>query len=155
MANGKNAQAALDKLTAADPKRQLRQAAFVDANGNAAAFTGDSCHDWAGHKLGKNFSVQGNILAGEAVVGAMAKAFEDGEGDLGDRMIAALAAGQDAGGDKRGRQSAALLIVRKGAGYAGLNDRYRDIRVDDHPTPIKELQRIYQLHRRTFHAPKK
>jgi uncharacterized Ntn-hydrolase superfamily protein len=153
MADGMSAGAALGKLTNADPKRQLRQAALINGKGEAAAFTGDSCHDWAGHRVGKHYSVQGNILAGERVVEAMAKAFEKGEGDLGDRMIGALVAGQEAGGDTRGKQSAALLIVRKGAGYAGLNDRYRDIRVDDHATPIKELHRIYQLHRRTFHAP--
>ena len=142
--------AVLEKLQADDPLRERRQVAIVDAQGRTTAFTGKRCHAWAGHLQDENFCVQGNILAGEEVVQAMSKAYEDAEGELADRILAALAAGQEAGGDRRGRQSAALLVVRRGGGYAGLNDRYRDLRVDDHPTPIEELKRIYELHRKIF-----
>ena len=109
--------------------------------------------EWAGGKTGKHYTVQGNILAGKEVTDAMAEALEKGAGDLGDRMIAALAAGQKAGGDKRGKQSAALYIARKNGGYAGQSDRYRDLRVDDHVNPITELARIYALHKKVFPAP--
>ncbi|HLY09957.1 MAG TPA: DUF1028 domain-containing protein, partial [Planctomycetota bacterium] len=102
-----------------------------------------------------NFACQGNILAGEDVVKNMAKSFQESKGDLGERLIAALGAGQDAGGDSRGMQSAALLLVRDGWGYGGFNDRYRDLRVDDHPEPIKELKRVYDLHRDLFPRPGK
>ena len=115
---------------------------------SAATFTGAECNAWAGGRIGKNFAVQGNILAGEEVVQAMAASLEKSEGkELAQRLIDALAAGQAAGGDKRGMQSAALLVVREGWGYAGLNDRYRDLRVDDHAAPIAELQRLYDLDR--------
>lgn len=140
----------LDQLLASDDGKARRQVGIVDAKGKAVTFTGEGCMAWAGGIAKENFCVQGNILAGEAVVTAMAKAFESREGDLGDRMIEALAAGQEAGGDKRGRQSAALLIVKEGGGYGGYNDRYRDVRVDDHPEPIAELARIYAMHKRTF-----
>ena len=147
---GLSAEEALKKLIDEDPARDVRQVGIVDAQGRVATFTGKKCHDWAGGKKGTHFVVQGNILASEKVTDEMATAFEKEKGDLGDRLIAALAAGQDAGGDKRGRQSAALLIVRKNGGYAGLNDRYRDLRVDDHKTPIQELKRIYDIHRKVF-----
>jgi len=150
---GSAPQEVLEKLLAADRGREQRQVGIVDAKGRAATFTGKRCLPWAGGKTGENYCVQGNILAGPGVVDAMAKAFEAGRGDLGERMIAALSAGQQAGGDKRGKQSAALLIVRKGAGYSGFNDRYRDLRVDDHGEPIKELLRIYRLHKRIFRPP--
>ena len=150
LSKGLSAQQTLDKLVENDPQRDSRQVGIVDAKGNVATYTGKKCHDWAGGKTGKHFAVQGNILASQEVVDKMAEAFEKHEGDLGDRLIAALHAGQSAGGDVRGRQSAAVLIVRKNGGYAGLNDRYRDLRVDDHPEPIKELQRIYELHKKTF-----
>ena len=116
----------------------------------AATFTGKACLDWAGGRHGKQYVVQGNILTGQEVVDAMAEAFETAKGELGTRLIDALEAGQKAGGDRRGRQAAALYIAREGWGYMGLNDRYRDIRVDDHKEPIRELRRIYQLHRRPF-----
>jgi uncharacterized Ntn-hydrolase superfamily protein len=144
----------LARLLAADKGRQQRQVGLVDAKGRPATFTGTGCLAWAGGKTGTNYAAQGNILAGPGVVDAMAKAFEAARGDLGERIIAALLAGQRAGGDKRGRQSAALLIVRKRAGYGGFNDRYRDLRVDDHPEPIKELLRIYRLHKSIFRPPK-
>jgi uncharacterized Ntn-hydrolase superfamily protein len=146
---------ALVKLLEGDEGRELRQAGLVNAKGQSATFTGKKCMAWAGGFAEENLSVQGNILAGEAVVQAMAKAFKEGKGDLGDRLLAALQAGQESGGDTRGKQSAALLVVREGWGYGGFNDRYRDLRVDDHPDPIVELKRIHDLHRRIFPPPRK
>jgi uncharacterized Ntn-hydrolase superfamily protein len=151
LAVGKTAQETVDQLTGGDERKARRQVGIVDKDGNAATFTGEDCNAWAGGRKGKNWCVQGNILAGEEVVDAMAKAFEEAKGDLGDRLIAALQAGQAAGGDSRGMQSAALLIVKERGGYGG-NDRYRDVRVDDHERPIDELERIYALHKRTFPA---
>ncbi len=134
-----------------DGANAVRQLGVVSADGRAATFTGAKCNAWAGGRIGKNFAVQGNILTGEAVVEAMAASFEkSGDNELAQRLIDALAAGQAAGGDKRGMQSAALLVVREGWGYAGLNDRYRDLRVDDHAAPISELQRLYDLHKAVF-----
>jgi len=133
-----------------DTLREQRQVGIVNAHGESAAFTGKSCLKWAGHITGAGYSIQGNILAGEQVVKAMEKAFLETEGELGDRLIAALEAGEKAGGDRRGKQSAALVVVREGGGYSGYNDRYIDIRVDDSPDPIKELKRIYKLWKRTF-----
>lgn len=150
MESGKSARETLLTLTGTDTHAPLRQLGIVDGSGQAAAFTGNGCKAWAGHIVGTNYCVQGNILAGEAVVKEMEKAFLSGKGSLADRMLAALVAGEVAGGDKRGRQSAALLVVRKGGGYAGLNDRYIDIRVDDHPTPIQELKRLLGKHREFY-----
>lgn len=140
----------LTKLIDEDPGKKRRQVGIIDAQGTAVTFTGADCSDWAGGIAKKNYCAQGNILAGEDVVKAMAASFEEHDGDLGDRLLAALAAGQDAGGDRRGRQSAALLIVKERGGYGGHNDRYRDLRVDDHETPIAELKRIYALHKSIF-----
>jgi uncharacterized Ntn-hydrolase superfamily protein len=137
----------LDRLLADDPQRDLRQVGIVDAAGNVANFTGDGCLTWAGHRGGEGYSVQGNVLAGDGVVDAMATTFEATDGDLATRLVAALAAGQAAGGDARGRQSAALLVVREGAGYGGYSDRFIDLRVDDHETPIAELQRLLDIAR--------
>ncbi len=153
LASGKTPDEVVQLLTAADDDRAARQLGVIDAQGRAATFTGDNCLDWAGSKTGENYTVQGNILAGPAVVEEMGKAFEQTEGVLAVRLLAALDAGQAAGGDRRGMQSAALLIVREGWGYAGQNDRYRDLRVDDHTSPIKELRRVYQAHRKTFPRP--
>ena len=136
-------------------KRERRQVGIVDAKGRSATFTGKQCFDWAGGIAEKNFCCQGNILTGEDVVQAMAETFKKTKGVLGDRIIEALRAGQKAGGDRRGRQSAALLVVREGWGYGGFNDRFRDIRVDDHATPIEELKRVYDLHRKIFARPEK
>ncbi len=155
MAEGLTAQEALDKLVGDDSQAAIRQVGLVDAKGRSATFTGDDCYDWAGGLAGEGFAAQGNILAGEAVVQAMAETFPKVEGDLGQRLLAALAAGQEAGGDKRGRQSAALLVVRERGGYGGFNDRYRDLRVDDHEKPINELKRLYEMHKRVFRAPRK
>ena len=137
--------------------KQGRQFAVINLKGETATFTGPKATTWAGGKQGKYCTAQGNILAGEGVVTAMAESFEkstDSGKELGQRLLDALEAGQAAGGDKRGMQSAALLVVREGWGYAGLNDRYRDLRVDDHPNPIVELQRLYDLHKRTFPPPR-
>lgn len=140
-------------MTEHDPLKDERQVALIDPRGRVAAFTGEKCIDWAGHKLGDGYSVQGNLLTGPEVIDAMAEAFETTEGLLAERLIAALRAGQEKGGDKRGKQSAALLIFREGWGYGRLNDRFRDIRVDDHEEPIEELARVYELHRKMFRRP--
>jgi uncharacterized Ntn-hydrolase superfamily protein len=145
MGDGNDAQKALDRLLEADDGREDRQVGFVDGSGGAATFTGSKCMDWAGGMTGDGFAAQGNILAGEAVVSELARAYIQTEGDLCDRLLAALVAGDAAGGDKRGRQSAALLVVRVGGGYEGRNDRYIDLRVDDHIDPINELLRIFQV----------
>ncbi len=137
----------LQQLLARDEEREHRQVGIVDREGRVAAHTGTACHHWAGHVLGEGFCCQGNLLAGEAVVNRMAETFTTSEGELAERLIAALDAGQAAGGDRRGRQSAALYVARKGGSYGGILDRYIDLRVDDHPDPIKELSRILQLHR--------
>ena len=133
-------------LTDEDEHRALRQVGVVDAEGNAAAFTGAECFDWAGHIIGEHYTCQGNILVSEGTVKAMAETFEGTQGALADRLLAALRAGQKAGGDRRGKQSAAILVVREKGGYGGFNDRYMDLRVDDHATPIEELAKLLKLH---------
>jgi uncharacterized Ntn-hydrolase superfamily protein len=154
LAKGAEPREVLEILTRKDPGKPVRQVGIIDARGAAVSFTGKQCSAWAGGKVGMNFAAQGNILAGPEVIEAMAKAFEETEGLLSHRLLTALEAGQTAGGDKRGRQSAALLIVRKGWGYAGLNDRFRDVRVDDHATPITELKRVLAAHAKVFPHPK-
>jgi len=141
---GADAGAALKILVASDTGRAQRQLGIVDAKGNVATYTGEKCNAWAGGVEGVNFVCQGNILAGEKVIKAMAKAFETGKGELAERLLAALEAGDAAGGDSRGRQSAAILVVRPGGGYGGWDDRYLDIRVDDDPQPIKGLRRMME-----------
>ena len=153
LAKGETPEAAIAKLTEEDRRAAVRQVGIVNAKGESATFTGEQCNAWAGGVKGEHFCVQGNILAGEDVVKNMAKSFRESKGDLGDRLIAALQAGQDAGGDTRGMQSASLLIVRERWGYGGYNDRYRDLRVDDHEQPIRELKRVYDLHRKIFPKP--
>jgi uncharacterized Ntn-hydrolase superfamily protein len=154
MEQGREASVALEELRAKDKKPALRQVAMVDAKGRVTVHTGDECIPWAGHKTGEFFSVQGNLLTGEDVVTAMAAAFEkaraSGEGELAEWMLAAMEAGQAAGGDKRGQQSAALIVARANAGPGGDNDRYIDLRVDDHATPIIELSRLLRLHRQFY-----
>ena len=150
LAKGRTPKEVIAIMTEADFGKDKRQVGIIGVDGNASAFTGAKCFDWAGHKTGEHYAVQGNILEGPEVVDAMAKAFEEAEGDLAHRMIEALLAGQKAGGDKRGRQSAALLVVREGWGYSGLSDRYRDLRVDDHSKPIKELARVLEIHEKVF-----
>lgn len=134
------------RLTAADEGRDHRQLGVVDARGEAASFTGTKCMDWAGHEVGDGFACQGNILFGPAVVQAMARAYESTPGDLPERLLAALSAGQREGGDRRGMQAAGLLIVREKGGYDEGTDRWVDIRVDDHPAPIEELKRVFRLY---------
>ncbi len=151
--NGANAEKTLSIMIKADPNRAHRQLAIIDINGNVSVHTGKDCMDWAGHKTGKGYSVQGNLLVGPEVINSMAHTFENSNGSLAQRMIDSLRSAQKQGGDRRGRQSAALLVVRKGWGYGGLNDRFRDIRVDDHVKPIEELQRIYHIHKKTFPRP--
>lgn len=145
LAEGKSARETVDALIESDEGRDRRQLAIVDAQGRVAHYTGEKCLDYAGAVTGKHFSCQGNILAGEEVLQAMAKAIEETEGPLADRLLAALIAGQAAGGDTRGQQSAALLVVREGAGYGGFGDRMIDLRVDDHEKPIEELGRLLDL----------
>lgn len=135
----------IKKLRAEDENDQSRQVGIVDVKGNSASFTGDECYDWAGGITGENFSCQGNILIGEDTVKNMAETFENTEGELAERLVAALKAGQKAGGDKRGRQSAALLVVKENGSYGGYNDRYIDLRVDDHKTPIKKLEDLLDI----------
>ncbi len=147
MAAGWTAQEALNHLLAMDHDVTQRQVLLVDAAGRAAAHTGEKCHHWAGHIVGDGYACAGNILVSEDTVQAMAKAFEAAQEPLPERLVAALAAGQAAGGDSRGQQSAALLVVRTVGGYGGRDDRYIDLRVDDHPQPIAELGRILGLHR--------
>lgn len=140
----------LERLLAGDKQSRVRQVAIVDSKGNVAVHTGTDCMDWAGHVTGDCFSCQGNILVGKEVVDSMAAAYERAKGDLIDRLLGALAAGQKAGGDRRGQQSAALLIVREGGGYEGFTDRYLDLRVDDSPHPIDELRRIVNVYDMTM-----
>jgi uncharacterized Ntn-hydrolase superfamily protein len=147
MAQGKTADETVDVLTSADEDREHRQVGAVDARGRAATFTGSECFEWAGGATGEHYAVQGNILVGGETVEAMARTYEEAGGDLAARLLSALDAGQAAGGDSRGKQSAALLVVREGGGgYGGDNDRVVDLRVDDHPDPIRELVRIRDLH---------
>jgi uncharacterized Ntn-hydrolase superfamily protein len=148
MAGGTPARQALDRLISGDKGRDQRQVGIVDARGRAAMFTGERCMDWAGGRTGLGFACQGNILVGEEVIAAMADSFGRAEGDLADRLLAALIAGDVVGGDRRGRQSAALLVVREGGGYEGRNDRYIDVRVDDHPQAVSELARVFSVYDR-------
>jgi uncharacterized Ntn-hydrolase superfamily protein len=152
MEKGLSAEETITRLTENDEQQALRQVGVVDAKGNAATFTGKDCYDWAGGVTGPGYCAQGNILIA-GTVEAMAKRFEEvrgGEGELADWLVQALDAGQGAGGDSRGRQSAAVLVVREGGGYGGNNDHYLDLRVDDHPDPIKELARITKIHHLYF-----
>ncbi len=147
LAAGRSPEEVIAALTRADEDRAQRQVGVVSLDGASAAHTGESCMAWAGHVTGPDYTAQGNILTGADVVAAMAEAFESTDGILGHRLMTALEAGQRAGGDSRGVQSAAILVVKDGAGYGGYNDRYCDLRVDDHIDPIGELRRIFDLWR--------
>jgi uncharacterized Ntn-hydrolase superfamily protein len=140
---GFSPQAVIDSLTKADTAFQRRQIGVIDSRGNAASFTGTGCMNWAGGKVGKNCAAQGNILVSENVVASMVRAFENTTGTLGDRLLAALLAGDSLGGDSRGKQSAALLVVKKTEGFR--YDREIDIRVDDSPQPFVEIARLYGI----------
>jgi uncharacterized Ntn-hydrolase superfamily protein len=143
---GVKAQEALDVLLRADAGRDRRQVGVVSADGGSATHTGSGCTAWAGGRKGPGYAVQGNILAGEAVVAAMERAFLDSKGQpLAERLLAALVAGDAAGGDSRGRQSASLLVVREKGGYNGFTDRAVDVRVDDHADPMAEVGRLTRL----------
>jgi uncharacterized Ntn-hydrolase superfamily protein len=144
---GLTAQQVLDRLLAEDtfPRKDARQVAIVDAKGNVAVFTGDAANAWRGHVTGKTWSAQGNILVGRHVVEAMGRAFENTNDELAEKLYAALAAGDQVGGDSRGRQSASILVVRKGGGRNTNNDRYVFINVDDHPDPMHELRRLLNI----------
>ena len=146
MSQGRSAQETVEAMISADEEREHRQLGVVDAEGRAATFTGSECFEWAGGITGEHYAAQGNILVGRQTVEAMAKTFEGTSGDLAGRLLAALDAGQQAGGDSRGRQSSALLVVREGGGYGGDNDRCLGLRVDDQPEPIRELLRRRGLH---------
>jgi uncharacterized Ntn-hydrolase superfamily protein len=147
LSQGLNVEEVIGRLTQNDEGKEFRQLGIVDAKGNASAFTGSRCLDWAGSKVGKNYAAQGNILASEDVVNRMVYRFESTQGDLAERLVAALDGGQEAGGDARGRQSAAMLVVRRNRGRAGYGDRYIDLRVEDHVDPIAELKRLLIMHR--------
>jgi uncharacterized Ntn-hydrolase superfamily protein len=142
------------ELTGSDPESAQRQLGVVDRNGQAAAFTGPECFDWAGSKIGDGYTCQGNILTGPEVVENMAAAFESTSGDLAARLLMAMSAGDTVGGDRRGKQSAAMLITREGGGYLGGTDVALDLRVDDHPEPVAELGRIIEVHRLLFPNPR-
>jgi uncharacterized Ntn-hydrolase superfamily protein len=167
MAMGATAPEAMRIVMRSDPRPAQRQVGMVDAHGNAASWTGDSCFDWAGGRtlgadgrivlgakgaiiVGRNFAAQANIMVSDQTVKNMADAFVQATGSLADRLMAALVAGQAGGGDKRGMESAALLVVRANGGYLGANDRYIDIRVYDDTNPIRELRRLYRLHQLYF-----
>jgi uncharacterized Ntn-hydrolase superfamily protein len=140
----------LERLLLEDQQNHGRQVGIVDAKGTVAAYTGTGCMEWAGQVTGDGYSCQGNILAGRAVVESMAEAYERNTGDLIDKLLAALSAGQKAGGDRRGQQSAALLVVREKGGYEAFTDRYVDLRVDDSTHPIDELKRIFKIYDMTM-----
>ena len=151
LASGLSAADAVARLTEADPDREQRQLGIVDAEGRAATFTGAGCHDWAGGRTGSGYAAQGNILVSGATVDALAETFERTAGaTLAERLLDCLDAAQAAGGDRRGQQSAALLVVERDGGYAGLSDTLVDLRVDDHPRPLEELRRLYGAHQALF-----
>ena len=151
MHGGKTAHEALAGLLASDPGRDVRQVAMIDIRGNVATHTGSKCIPSAGHITGRNYSVQANLMLNDRVWPAMSKAFENTSGDLAERMLAALDAGQAAGGDIRGRQSAAILIVKGSSSGRPWADRVMELRVEDHPDPLKELRRLVDLHRAYQH----
>jgi uncharacterized Ntn-hydrolase superfamily protein len=148
---GQSASDVVAELTRTDDGRDDRQLGVVDARGGSATFTGSACVDWAGGLAGDCFAAQGNILVSESTVYVLAETFLAAAGaPLAERLLACLTAAQEAGGDRRGQQSAALYVVREGGGYGGRSDRLVDLRVDEHPTPISELERIYGMHRTLF-----
>jgi uncharacterized Ntn-hydrolase superfamily protein len=152
LAAGTSAQDAVTRLVEADDGREHRQVGIVDSTGAGATYTGSACLGWAGGRAGQNYAAQGNLLRSAETVDALAETFEsfDGERPLAERLVASLQAGQHAGGDRRGQQAAALLVVRTGGGYGGRSDRLIDLRVDDHERPIDELGRLLEIHRLLF-----
>jgi uncharacterized Ntn-hydrolase superfamily protein len=149
--NGCSAEEAVERLVARDDGRDERQVGVVDRRGRGASYTGGQCLEWAGGRTGSGYAAQGNILVSEETVDALAGTFEASAGmPLAERLLSSLQAAQRAGGDRRGQQSAALLVVRAGGGYAGLTDVAVDLRVDDHPAPLAELERLLGLHELYF-----
>ena len=144
--SGLTANEVLKQLLEKDDLREERQVGIVDMKGNVASFTGKNCFEWAGHIVSKNFACQGNILASEKVIQGMADAYEDTSGDLVEKFFAALESGQKNGGDRRGKESAAILIVKNEGAYDGGTDRYINIRVDEHSEPIKELKKVFEIY---------
>ena len=153
LGQGRTATETIAELTAADDGRDHRQVGIVDAAGGSATFTGSDCHAWAGGRTGDGWAAQGNILTGPEVVDALADAFAGTAGALSHRLSQALLAADRAGGDRRGRQSAALLVVSEAGGYGGGSDVLVDLRVDDHPDPVPELVRLLDLHGLFFGTP--
>jgi uncharacterized Ntn-hydrolase superfamily protein len=153
MAEGLTPQEALDRMLAGDEDRESRQAGLVDATGRSASFTGSECFEHASSVTGEGFACQGNIMATDGVVPAMAEAFRGATGPLPERIMEALRAAQREGGDRRGQESAALLVAKPGGGYGGTHDRYIDLRIDNHEAPIEELARLLKLHRFYFQRP--
>ena len=148
---GHSAEATVVRLTDADEQRAQRQLGIVDGKGRSASYTGTECNDWAGHRTGDGYAAQGNILVSASTVDALAETFESSSGrPLAERLLDCLDAAQAAGGDSRGQQSAAILIVGPGQGYAGLSDVLVDLRVDDHARPVEELERLYGTHQQLF-----
>jgi uncharacterized Ntn-hydrolase superfamily protein len=153
LADGIPPAAVVERLTATDPEAAKRQLGIVDMQGRAATFSGQECFPWVGGLTAANVAVQGNILVGEATISAMLQTFQSAGGALSWRLLAALKAGERAGGDRRGKQSAALLVVKPRGGYGGFNDRYLDLRVDDHPRPVVELERVAHLWQLYYEKP--
>ena len=148
---GLSAAEVVERLTDADEERDIRQLGVVDGEGRSASWTGSQCNEWAGHRNGPCYAAQGNILVGAETVDALAETFEgNAQLPLAQRLLECLSAAQAAGGDRRGQQSASLLVVERDGGYASLSDTVVDLRVEDHARPIEELRRIYGLHRRLF-----
>jgi uncharacterized Ntn-hydrolase superfamily protein len=147
---GLSAQEVVDRLTSEDDGRDHRQLGVVDGEGRAATYTGKECMDWAGGRTGEGYAAQGNILVSKETVDALAETFESTSGKLAERLIDCLAAAQEAGGDSRGQQSSALVVVQLDGGYAGMSDTLVELRVEDHERPIEELRRIYTLHDEIF-----
>jgi uncharacterized Ntn-hydrolase superfamily protein len=147
---GLSAEEVVERLTSADDGRNHRQLGVVDREGRGASYTGAECLEWAGGRTGQCYAAQGNILVSEATVDAIAETFEASSGPLAERLLDCLDAAQAAGGDRRGQQSAALLVVERDGGYAGLSDEVVDVRVDEHPRPLDELRRIYGMHQAIF-----
>ena len=150
---GLDPKSVIDRLTAEDPGAASRQVGVVDMQGRSATYSGGECFPWYGGRTAENVAAQGNILVGEETVNAMLDTFQSTSGTLASRLLAALGAGERAGGDRRGKQSAALLIVKPRGGYGGFNDRYLDLRVDDHPQPVDELTRVARLWRLYYEKP--
>src|SRR5437667_4330624 len=147
---GLSVEQVVERLTSTDEGRDHRQLGVVDREGKAATYSGAECLDWAGGRTGKCYAAQGNILVSAETVDAIAETFETSSGPLAERLLVCLDAAQAAGGDRRGQQSAALLVVERDGGYAGLSDEVVDVRVDEHPRPLDELRRIYGMHQAIF-----